>query len=147
MRKRALVMAGAIALTVMASTRVARAQDPLVVNIPFDFVAGTTKLPAGEYAIKVSGPQNTLLLINRTDAANSAFINTNAAVANEQQVQSKLIFNRYGDSYFLSQVWTAGNVRGRQLLKAAREKEIARTARFDDQSRVALVAELPPITR
>jgi hypothetical protein len=147
MRKRALVMAGLMALTVMASTQVARAQNPLVVNVPFDFVAGNTKLPAGEYAVKVSGPQNALLLINRTDASNSAFITSNPAVAAEPKTQSKLIFNRYGDSYFLSEVWSEGSARGRRLLKSDREKEMAQIAKIDDQSRVTLVAGLPPTTR
>jgi hypothetical protein len=147
MRKRAFVMAGLIALTVMASTQVARAQNPLVVNVPFDFMAGSTKLPAGEYAIKISGPQNALLLINRADASHSVFMPTNAAVANEPKSESKLIFNRYGDSYFLSEVWSEGSARGRRLLKSDREKEIAQIAKIDDQSHVTLVAGLPPTTR
>ncbi len=56
MKTRALVMAGMMALTAMASTRVAQAQELLVVNIPFDFVAGKTTLPAGEYSVRVSAP-------------------------------------------------------------------------------------------
>lgn len=142
MKTRALVMAGLVALTVMASTRVARAQELMVVNIPFDFVAGNTTLPAGEYSVKVSGPVNTLVLIDRKDSSAAAFINTNAAAASEPQSESKLVFNRYGDRYFLSQVWTAGYSQGRQLLKSAREKEMAQVAKIETQGQVTLVAEL-----
>jgi hypothetical protein len=142
MKTRALVMAGMMALTTLASTRVAQAQEHVVVNIPFDFVAGNTQLPAGQYSITASGPDWTLLLIDRKDAA-SAYMGTNAVVATEIQSESKLIFNRYGDRYFLSQVWTAGNSRGRQLLKSAREKEMAQTAKLENQSQVTLVAGLP----
>ena len=141
MKTRALVMAGMMALAVLASTRVAQAQETMRVNIPFDFVAGNTSLPAGEYSVETSGPTHTLLLIDRKDASTSALIITNAAVSAEPQSESKLIFNRYGDRYFLSQVWTAGNSNGRQLLKSAREKEMAQ-AKNETQGQVTLVASL-----
>jgi hypothetical protein len=147
MKTRALVMAGVMALTAMASTRVAQAEELLVINIPFDFVAGNTTLPAGEYAIKVSAPERTLLLIDRQDAAASAFMNTDPVATSEIQTESKLIFNRYGDRYFLSQVWTAGNSRGRQLRKSAREKEMAQIAKIETQGQVTLVAGLPRTNR
>ncbi|HXC87818.1 MAG TPA: hypothetical protein VNU23_08525 [Candidatus Cybelea sp.] len=142
MKTRALVMAGMMALTVMAFSRVAQAQEMLVVNIPFDFVAGNMTLPAGEYSIKVTAPERTLLLIDRKDAAASAFMNTNPVVKTEMQTESKMIFNRYGDRYFLSEVWTAGNSRGRQLSKSRREMEMAQIAKSETQSQVTLVAEL-----
>jgi len=143
MKTRALVMAGLTALAVMSSTRVAQAQESLLVNIPFDFVAGNQTLPAGDYSVQASGPERTLILIDRKDPAASAIINSNAVVANEIQSQSKLVFNRYGDRYFLSQVWTAGNSRGRQLLKSGREKEMAQVAKIEAQGQVILVASLP----
>jgi hypothetical protein len=139
-------MAGMMALTAMASTRVAQAQE-LVVNIPFDFVAGKTTLPAGEYSIKVSSPEGTLLLLDRKDAAASAFMTTNAVVKAEIQTESKLTFNRYGDRYFLSQVWTEGYSQGRQLSKSAREKEMAQIAKMETQGQVTLVAGLPRTNR
>jgi hypothetical protein len=141
MKTRALVIAGMMTLAVLASTRVARAQETMRVNIPFDFVAGNTSLPAGEYSVETSGPTHTLLLIDRKDASTSALIITNAAVSAEPQSESKLIFNRYGDRYFLSQVWTAGYSTGRQLLKSAREKEMAQ-AKNETQGQVTLVASL-----
>jgi len=146
MKTRALVMAGMMALTAMASTRVAQAQE-LVVNIPFDFVADNMTLPAGEYSITVTAPEQTLLLTNRKDAAASGFMNTHAVVKTQIQTESKMIFNRYGDRYFLSEVWTAGNSRGRQLLKSAREKEMAQIAKSETQGQVTLVAGLPRTNR
>jgi hypothetical protein len=147
MRTRALVMAGVLALAAMATTRVVQAQETLRANIPFDFVAGNTSLPAGEYLVEASGPTHVLLLIGRKDAISSVFINTNAAVSAGPQSESKLVFNRYGDRYFLSQVWTAGNSTGRQLMKTAREKEIALTSKIETEGQVTLVAELPRANR
>jgi hypothetical protein len=147
MKTRALVMAGVMALTAMATTRVAQAQETVVVNIPFDFEAGKTTLPAGEYSVKVSNPTHSLILISRKDSTASAFINTNAVVSVNMQTESKLVFNRYGDRYFLSQVWSEGNSEGRQLLKTAREKEIALAANIQTEGQVTLVAELSHTTR
>jgi hypothetical protein len=147
MKTIALVMAGMMALTAMASTRVAQAQEMMVANIPFDFVADNVTLPAGEYSVKVAAPGRTVLLIDRKDATASAFMNTNAATKNEIQTESKMIFNRYGDRYFLSELWTAGSSRGRRLLKSAREKEMAQIAKSETQGQVTLVAGLPRTNR
>ncbi|HMD39924.1 MAG TPA: hypothetical protein VKH15_11620 [Candidatus Acidoferrum sp.] len=144
MKTRALVMTGIMALTVMASTQVAHAQDALVVNIPFEFIAGNTTMPAGEYSVKVSGPQGTLLIINRTSASASVLMTTNPAAASEPQAASKLVFNQYGNRYFLSQIWREGNANGRQLQKSSREQETAQVAKLQDQMQVILVASLPP---
>jgi hypothetical protein len=142
MKKRLMVLAAVMTLTVMASARVAQAQQSLVINIPFDFVAGNQLLPAGEYAVKLSGPQHSLILIDRKYSLASSFMNTNAVAANEIPAESKLVFNRYGHRYFLSQIWTVGNSNGRQLQKSAREKEIAQFAKLENQGQVTLVAGL-----
>jgi len=147
MKTRALVMAAVMALTAMATTRVAQAQNAMAVNVPFDFVAGGKTLPAGEYTVRASGAGNTLILIDRQDASVSALIITHAVVSLDTQTESKLIFNRYGDRYFLSQVWSEGNSQGRQLLKTAREKEAALTANIETEGQVTLVAELARTNR
>jgi hypothetical protein len=147
MKTRALVMAAVMALTAMATTRVAQAQETVVVNIPFDFAAGKSMLPAGEYSVKVSDTTHALILISRKDSTASAFIITNAVVSANVQTESKLVFNRYGNRYFLSQVWSEGNAQGRQLLKTASEKEIALTANVETEGQVTLVAELSHTTR
>jgi hypothetical protein len=147
MKTRALVMAGMMALIAMATTQVAQAQDRLAVNVPFDFMAGNTQLPAGEYTVQVSAPTHSIILISRKDSTTSAFINTNPAVSSQPQSESKLVFNRYGDRYFLSQVWQEGNAEGRQLLKSSREKEMAQIAKLDTQGQVTLVAGLSRTNR
>ena len=142
MKTRALVVAGVMAMTFVATARVAQAQEIMRVNIPFDFVAGDRALPAGEYTVAVSGPLHTLILNDRKDSA-SAILDSQAVRAADAQSQSKLIFNRYGDRYFLSQVWSEGNYSGRQLFKSAREKEMAQIAKSETDGQVTLVAELP----
>jgi hypothetical protein len=145
MKTRAILMAAAMTLTVLASTRVAQAQEQLVVTIPFDFAAGSANLPAGDYSVKAASANHTVLLVNRDNPAVSMILVANAASSAQPQVQSKLVFNRYGDRYFLSQIWVEGSAMGRELPKTGREKEIAAEARLDTRdpihaTQVTLVA-------
>ena len=144
MKKRSFLMAGFLALSSMAATQVARAQELLVVNIPFAFVAGNATLPAGEYRVQEWDRNPALLLIQCSDPIESAMVVTNAAQAKELQSESKLVFNRYNNRYFLSQVWTAGSIRGRQLFKSPREKEMAQVARIETKGQITLVAHVSP---
>jgi hypothetical protein len=43
--------------------------------------------------------------------------------------KGKLVFNRYEDRYFLSQVWAASRSNGYALRKSKAEREIARVTR------------------
>jgi hypothetical protein len=141
MRKQAFAVATLFVLSIVA-VQVARADEPMLVNIPFTFVAGNATLPAGEYRVQKLDGNSAVVLIRCSDASASAMVLSNAAQAKETQTQSKLVFKRYDNRYFLSQVWTAGSIRGRELLKSQAEKEIAQSARFETKGEVTLVARL-----
>jgi len=129
MKKQSILLAGLLVLSSMAATQVARAQQAMVADIPFAFTAGNVTLPAGEYRVQKLDGNSAVLLIRCSDASAAAMVITSAAQAKELQSQSKLVFNRYDNRYFLSQVWTAGSIRGRQLSKSPQERCRARTAR------------------
>src|SRR5467141_1239168 len=145
MKKQSFLMAGVLVLSSMAATEIARAQETMVVDIPFAFTAGNATLPAGEYRVQKMDRNSAVLLIHCWDARASALVITNAAQAKELQTESKLVFKRYGNSYFLSQVWTAGSIRGRQLSISPREKEMPQLARNETKGEVTLVARLSTV--
>jgi len=122
MKKRAFVTATLFVLSLIVAAQVVLADEPMLVNIPFAFVAGNVTLPAGEYRVQKLDGSSAVVLISCADASASAMVLSNAAQAKETQTQSKLIFKRYENRYFLSQVWTAGSIRGRELLKSRAEK-------------------------
>jgi hypothetical protein len=144
MKKQSFLMAGVLVLSSMAVTQIARAQEAMVVDIPFAFTAGNATLPAGEYRVQKMDRNSAVLLIHCWDARASALVITNAAQAKEPQTESKLVFNRYGNRYFLSQVWTSGSIRGRQLPISPREKEMPQLARNETKTEITLVARLSP---
>jgi hypothetical protein len=63
-------------------------------------------------------------LIQSADRQVAMIVLPNACTLGKRQ-KTKLVFHRYGDRYFLAQVWTAGSDQGRELPKSRRETEIA----------------------
>jgi len=131
-----------LVLAIMAAAQVARAQEPVVANIPFDFTAGNQTLPAGEYLVGKLSMNTPVLVIQRTDRSAQILAPSIPARSSEPQSDSKLVFNKYGNRYFLSQVWSAGYSSGRQLMKSSAEKELTLSARLEAPSQVILVAHL-----
>jgi hypothetical protein len=113
-------------------------------DIPFNFAVGNKTFPAGTYDVGTigSGDSKTLLLQAR-DSNASMMVGSNLAQTLEPTNKTKLVFNRYGKQYFLSQIWVEGANCGRQLLRTNREKEVAREiARNLTHERVEIVASL-----
>ena len=95
----------------------ARAQDEdkLVVNVPFDFVAGGETLPAGTYSVsRISPEANRTLVISSNN--NSVFLlpmffdDSPVSVNQVSADHAELGFEHVGDKYFLSKVETLGGV-------------------------------------
>jgi hypothetical protein len=147
MKKRILVMTSLLVLSILAASQVARAQENMVVNVPFAFVAGQVTLPAGEYRVDLSSSSLALLLTQIGNPSASAIAVTMRTQASQPQADSKLVFHRYGDRYFLSQCWRAGSSSGRELRKSAREKEIALVASMRTPEQVLVTARLNPPQR
>jgi hypothetical protein len=103
-------------------------------TIPFAFRAGEKAMPAGEYTIRHSG--GTLILHN--EGGPSVVLLTNAASRPNPTADARLGFNRYGERYFLSSVWTSGSRDGREISKGRAEKELASQAGLRESVGIAL---------
>jgi hypothetical protein len=124
--KAATMFVGIIALE-FVSALAASAQNPrnVVVNIPFDFTVKGKTLPAGEYIIsRASTADKPGLMMQRKDGESSAIVLTKSVESSKNQRESRLVFSRYGEHYFLSQVWTAGDMEGRELYKTNQERSL-----------------------
>jgi len=115
-----------LAMFVLLAVGMGHAQYQVRATIPFNFTIGTRTYPAGEYAFgSVPYSHGTLILLNRT-APGPAYIQTDSTDIRETPTSTKLVFNRYGARYFLSQIWRAGNQFGQQLNKSSAEIEMAK---------------------
>jgi hypothetical protein len=111
------------------------------VEIPFDFSVRDKTFPAGVYSVSRVNQDKTLLLLRSEDGREAINIVTNPVRAKEISGSGKLIFHRYGETYFLSQIWESDDIQGRQLSKSRTERSIERemAKRGEEPSIVDLV--------
>jgi len=112
-------------LAVAAVSVMAQTPRTKSTTIPFSFNVGEKTLPAGEYTVaRFRRDSEVVWLVESRDGRDKALINTNPLRANETESKGKLVFRRYGDRYFLSQIWTPGNA-GRELRRPKSISELA----------------------
>lgn len=115
-----------IGLGLLLATASAYAQTGVVkANVPFNFIVDKTDLPAGQYIIQGLGLTGNAMTINSADSKVVKVVLPNACESLQAAQTSKLVFRRYGAQYFLAEIWTQGNERGKQLPRSRREREIA----------------------
>ena len=136
MRKQAVpaLMILSLLITLAVTPATAQSSSHFVrIRVPFEFTVKDKTLPPGEYIVRRSVSDSPeMLLIRSVGGGSGVYILTNNVQAKTRQSESKLVFHRYGDQYFLSQVWTAGDSAGRELPKSGRERaadrELAKNA-------------------
>ena len=130
MKKHLITLMAAVfigALTVVS----AHAQGmTMTVTIPFDFGVGDKTFPAGEYYLlrSIDG-QRVVTQIRSRDKTMSMYLPLTHPVQDlnvQLDSKSKLVFNKYGDQFFLSQVWVLERRIGEELPKTARERGLQR---------------------
>jgi hypothetical protein len=142
MKTRILLMSGLFALTFIVAGQVAQAQEAMSATIPFDFAAGQTTLPAGTYRIEPLNSGSAFLVLKDQDDPSTTIMVLANRASRRKGSDTKLVFHRYGDRYFLSQLWTEGNSYGRELRKSAAEKEIGKVAKAETKGEVTLMARV-----
>jgi hypothetical protein len=124
-----LLIALVFALTMYPTKAKAQITGDLEVEVPFQFHAGNSKLPAGKYFIHVLDNSNlNIMEISSADGATSALFEVRGAEANSAPAKSELIFNKYGNRYFLAKLFDEGNPSGSVVLESRYEKGIQAAA-------------------
>ena len=96
----------AIALLTVFSAGSASAQSNGNFAVPFEFHAGRHTLAAGNYTVTEISPR--MLQVRSQDGSTNVIVEAPMAARSKKQVTAaKLTFRRYGDHYFLAQVWTS----------------------------------------
>jgi hypothetical protein len=128
MKRQALKIFAVLTLFVMAGATLAYSQPTpiLRVDIPFNFVVGEDILPAGEYTVERPSNNNQALLLMRNTLRGGVLYTATILIGGrDRQEKSKLVFHRYGDNYFLAQVWKANEEVGRQVGPSRIERRLA----------------------
>ena len=116
----------------------AQSRPIIKAQVPFDFVVNGSIMPAGECAIEARGDGNADLLVS--SGKHRMFVLPNASESSTVSAESKLVFHRYGDTYFLSSIIRQGDNRGYALPAGKAEQELrAQKATEGDVTLVAAV--------
>jgi hypothetical protein len=99
------------------------AQQNLGFEIPFDFQIGEKQFDAGKYEIQKLDIAKYVL--KNVETNKSMIIVTDGQVGIENSVKKeKIVFNRYGKTYFLREIYAARGTVGRGLYETKSEKRI-----------------------
>ncbi|HEV7743366.1 MAG TPA: hypothetical protein VGO56_00080 [Pyrinomonadaceae bacterium] len=116
-----------LTIAIASSAVSVNAQTPtnkVVAKVPFEFSVGYKSMPAGEYAVQTISSASNGLLIQSTDGTISALRLSEETDRIKDKSQVRLVFHRYGEHYFLAEVWNGANT-GRRLAKSQEESAIA----------------------
>ena len=130
---RASVFVSTLALALVSSALPAQMPAPRArVTVPFAFQVGSTHLAAGTYIL--SSPQDHLLYVQ--GGKRSAFVISTHEWNGTPARSSKVIFHRYGNQYFLSEVWMTAETDHLACPQSKAEKEASRSQRDNERASV-----------
>lgn len=122
--QRAIALSGLLVLLTFSSV-LGQSDRQTIINIPFNFSVGEKAFSAGKYVIERNRKDSdTVWVIRHKDNAGKAVLLTRPVRANETQEETRLVFRRYDDLYFLSEFWTTGDNTGREIQISNRERAL-----------------------
>ena len=113
----------------LASASVASGQSgkQVTAQVPFDFIVADKTLRSGQYQVSDANSAGDALAI-RSVGGNESVLRLTSEIGSkaDRNSEAKLVFHRYGNTYFLAQVWMAGSNTGRELPRTRQERAIER---------------------
>ena len=110
-----------VAASLITGLSSASAQTRVKADIPFDFRVGSTLLPAGSYYINATEPG--VVWISNKDGKEHA-VTIVLASSGSEDLGSKLVFNRYGNQYFLRETLKADGKECMLFPQSKQEKRV-----------------------
>jgi hypothetical protein len=114
-------------------------EGTVIVNVPFAFQNGTQHLSAGLYTISMDYEH--VAIIRGVSGSGVAI----AQFDEDRQPSktTKVVFHKYGDRYFLNEVWVAGDT-GHTYLLPSKQEKVEISANRTAPSSVVVAALEPP---
>lgn len=120
-----LRIAYVIAIATLSLVSMAQAQTrTITVTVPFEFTAFESAMPAGEYTVIKLNER--IVSMQLRGGEKSILLLTDARETLRPDGIARLVFNRFGSSYFLAEVWGHGADSARVVHKSDGENQLAR---------------------
>jgi hypothetical protein len=109
MTRRVLVMLAATALLFVALPAVSDAQDTALVTVGFPFIVEGKTMPAGQYELQLNSDRAAFTLTS-SPKGTGVFLTTITRLAAPEPAggDTHVIFDKVGNTYYLSEVWLPG---------------------------------------
>jgi hypothetical protein len=117
-----LMIVGVAVATAMTSNA---QSNRVAADVPFEFIVGSKTLPAGSYVLAPATNNGAAVTIRTRQGKTMAFRLTNNIQGKINESNPRLVFRRYGQTYFLAEVWH-GDLYGSELTKSSRERKLQR---------------------
>jgi hypothetical protein len=132
-----LLLAAAAVLVLAAISAHAQLTGTIEANVPFTFTAGSAKLPAGSYTIRVLDINDPHVLeIADTNRKVEILVNAEAATGDLAPTRTELEFDKIGNREFLSKIWLRGERDGYQLEKSRMQMKLEKDGAKPQSHRV-----------
>jgi len=126
-----LLMLAAVSVSAQSGNR-------LTVSIPFDFDAGGVKLEAGDYSVKRVST-NALLFRNELSKKSVVVLAPISVHRSRTDLPEGMTFRRYGNEYFLAEIWTNQAADGRAFNVSKAEKRLAKQEKGLENSKPVVI--------
>jgi uncharacterized GH25 family protein len=97
-------------------------------NVPFDFIVGEKTFQAGTITARRMSTFENMLVISSADDRQHEIRPTLNLESRQNSDNTKLVFRKYGNRYYLAQVWTG--YEGREFSKSPSERALQRELRY-----------------
>jgi hypothetical protein len=122
MKRNLISILSLVVMSLLLNATGAYAQSYAKANVPFAFNVGAKQLPAGTYEIKsLSQSPNLIMIRNYETMAGALSI---ARREGPRSTESKLVFDRVGTQYFLTEVWKGSGAGGMIVPTSKQEEEL-----------------------
>lgn len=134
-------LAASAAVCVMAASMLlSQNRGALKTQIPFEFTFGNSRMPAGEYGIE-RGVAGGVLLVSKDGKVRKLVMGIHMEYP-INKLDTRLVFRRHGDEYFLAQVWTRAQQWACEIPVSKVEREVmARNGQSREAEQVAVSAQ------
>jgi len=135
-RAAGLLLAVTFLFSVAATSASAQLGNTIQVRIPFAFVAGSKTMPAGVYSVERRTQR--VLMLRSNDSNDTAMLNAVIVDNGGDSKRGRLLFNKYGDEYFLSAVVPSFSDVAYRVPPTSQEERLAKSSRKPDTVAVAM---------
>jgi len=141
--RKVLASLSVLGLAVVLAAPIAAQSITVKASVPFEFTVGTRALPAGDYTVDTMSSSGILVVRSESGGSDASALTLSISGAKAgARSQILLVFHRYGDRYFLSQVWDGTKAAGRTIPISRPEREVSQRASTRQPEDVVILARL-----